>query len=180
MDSMYEINRRRRSRSRTRAREENTFKSIPNLNLGSEFTGGGYSLAGPEADPGRMYRSLGYIPDTDPAEENVWTPQEQRQYEVSWQRKSSKKRLNKLRLAVKFVTFSAECYELIVITLDAEDKKREIESCGANLLTISKVKQRRGGNPLQLQSTDTQMCCVIHWSLFTRISFNNTVKVFCY
>ena len=115
MDSMYEINRRRRSRSRTRAREENTFKSIPNLNLGSEFTEGGYSLAGPEADPGRMYRSLGYIPDTDPAEGNVWTPQEQRQYEVSWQRKSSKKRLNKLRLAVKFVTFSTECYELIVI-----------------------------------------------------------------
>jgi len=92
MDSMYEINRRRRSRSRTKTREENTFKSIPNLSLGPEYADDGYHLAGPETDPGRMYRSLGYIPDVDPIVGNGWIQQEQRQYEDSWQRKSSKKR----------------------------------------------------------------------------------------
>jgi len=92
MDSMYEINRRRRSRSRTKNREENAFKSIPNLSLGQEYYEGDHILSGREADPGRMYRSLGYIPDTDTAVTNMWTQQEQRQYEDSWQRKSSKKR----------------------------------------------------------------------------------------
>ena len=92
MDSMYEINRRRRSRSRTKTREENTFKSIPNLSLGPEYADDGYHLAGPETDPGRMYRSLGYIPNIDTAVGNGWIQQEQRQYEDSWQRKSSKKR----------------------------------------------------------------------------------------
>lgn len=92
MDSMYEINRRRRSRSRTKTWEENTFKSIPNLSLGQDYNEGGYNLTGQETDPGRMYRSLGYIPDTDTAVGNVWTQQEQRQCEDSWKRKSSKKR----------------------------------------------------------------------------------------
>ena len=96
MDSMYEINRRRRSRSRTKNREENAFKSIPNLSLGHEYHEGDHILSGRDADPGRMYRSLGYIPDTDNAVINVWTQQEQRQYEDSWQRKSSKKRLDEL------------------------------------------------------------------------------------
>ena len=94
MDSMYEINRRRRSRSRTKNREENAFKSIPNLSLGHEYHEGDHILSGRDADPGRMYRSLGYIPDTDNAVINVWTHQEQRQYEDSWQRKSSKKRFD--------------------------------------------------------------------------------------
>ena len=96
MDSMYEINRRRRSRSRTKNREENAFKSIPNLSLGQEYHEGDHILSGREADPGRMYRSLGYIPDTDTAVTNMWTQQEQRQYEDSWQRKSSKKRSEEL------------------------------------------------------------------------------------
>ena len=106
MDSMYEINRRRRSRSRTKTREENTFKSIPNLSLGPEYAEDGCHLAGPEADPGRMYRSLGYIPDIDPAVGNVWIQQEQRMYEDSWQRKSSKKRLKGLH------TFNCDICEL--------------------------------------------------------------------
>ena len=48
-------------------------------------------------------------------------------------------------------------YYVIVITLDAEDKKSEIESCGANLLTISKVNQMRGRGNLGnlLKSNDT-------------------------
>ena len=108
MDSMYEINRRRRSRSRTKTWEENTFKSIPNLSLGQDLNLGGYNLTGGEADPGRMYRSLGYIPDTDTAVGNVWAQQEQRQCEDSWKRKSSKKRLEELMyiLNVTFVTFA--------------------------------------------------------------------------
>ena len=175
MDSMYEINRRRRSRSRTKTWEENTFKSIPNLSLGQDYNEGGYNLTGQETDPGRMYRSLGYIPDTDTAVGNVWTQQEQRQCEDSWKRKSSKKRLEELMymLNVTFVTFA---FYVIVITLDAEDKKSEIESCGANLLTISKMNQMRGRGNL-LKSNDTLH--MLYTDPCIRV-VSVVVKVFCY
>jgi len=95
MDSMYEINRRRRSRSRSRTKQqENTFKSIPNLSLGPEYAEGLYSYNGLEANTDRMYRSLGYIPDTDTAQADIWTQQQEHiQQDDTWKRTSSKKRL---------------------------------------------------------------------------------------
>ena len=94
MDSMYEINRRRRSRSRSRTKQqENTFKSIPNLCLGPEYAEGLYSYTGLEANTDRMYRSLGYIPDTDTAQADIWTQQQEHiQQDDAWKRTSSKKR----------------------------------------------------------------------------------------
>ena len=73
----------------------------------------------------------------------------------------------------EFVTFA---FYVIVITLDAEDKKSEIESCGANLLTSSKMNQMRGRGNL-LKSNDTLH--MLYTDPCIRV-VSVVVKVFCY
>jgi len=87
---MYEINRRRGPRERKK--QNNHFKSIPNLthedyeNEFFSYTPGVYDVSD-DHDQSRMYRSLGYIPAYD--NEDV----QDKQY--SWKRESSKKRRGK-------------------------------------------------------------------------------------